>query len=301
MVVNIINKLLTFVCFSMVCCVQPYSETTQASQSPDSNNANNESSASKSQTNETGDNLSAAIDQDIAPDIAMILQNGVLRVGMCTIDQPPFHVKNADGSFSGFDVNFAQNLASALKVRLIIVEASDWDHTVESLYKGETDLIVSNLTSTPDRATKICFSIPYAKIRQCMLLNRVLLARAGGHGLLTLRQVLSQSTNRRLVIQEGTAYVTSVSTTFPDAEIQTTKFWEDIMKQILSKESIGTISDELEIKQQLRRVHTMELLSVILKDKFDRIVVGVPRNSTQLLHFVNTFIETNGVSCSVED
>jgi hypothetical protein len=88
---------------------------------------------------------------------------------------------------------------------------------------------------------------------------------------------------------------------FPDAEVKTTKSWADIMQGILAKKSIGTISDELEIKQQLGKIRTMELLPVILKGKFDQIVVGVSRKSPHLLHFVNTFISTNDVECKVED
>ncbi|MDR1907603.1 MAG: transporter substrate-binding domain-containing protein [Holosporales bacterium] len=236
-----------------------------------------------------------------APDIVNILARGTLRVGMCPVDQAPFHVKTADGKYEGFDVDLADGLAKALQVKLVIVEVPDWDQTITYLLDGKIDIILSNLTSTPERATKIFCSAPYAKIRQCMLLNRVLVARAGGKGCMSLREIFSKYENRKLLVQEGTSYVTSALSMFPNSEVSATPSWKKIIEGILSKEFMGTISDEIEIKQQLASVQTMELYPVILKDRYDLMVVGVSRCAPQLLHFVNNYIETNNVECKLDN
>jgi ABC-type amino acid transport substrate-binding protein len=238
---------------------------------------------------------------DAAPDIMEILHRAKLRVGICPIDQFPFHIKAEDGTLSGFDIDLARGIANALQVQLEIVEVPDWEQTITYLLERKIDLIISNLTATPERASKIFCSTPYAKIRQCMLLNRVLLARAASKDLRSLRQIFSEYENRSLLVQEGTSYVSFASTIFPKAHVIATPHWEDIMSRILSKEILGTVSDELEIKQQIQKVQAMELFPVVIKKKFDQIVVGVSRDSPQLLHFVNNYISTNNIECSIED
>lgn len=238
---------------------------------------------------------------DAAPEIQKIVNRGIIRIGMCTIDQPPFHVKGRNGEFVGFDIELAHDIAAALGVEIEIAEGADWDKLVELMLQDKIDLILSNLSLTETRASKILCSIPYAKIRQCILLNRVLLARASSRGLITLRQVFSDFDQRNFLIQEGTAYASSATNMFPKAQITTTQSWDEILEKLLSRQVVATISDEIEIKKRLRSVQAMELMPVILKGKYDLMVIGVSRNAPQLLHFINSYIECNNVECNVED
>lgn len=236
-----------------------------------------------------------------APEIQSIIKRGTLRVGMCTIDQPPFHVTGRNGEFVGFDIDLARKLAEALGVKLTFVKAPDWDSTIQLVVEGKADIMLSNMTLLPERATKVFCSRPYARIRQCILLNRILLTRAEGKGLTTLRQIFSEYDNRTLIIQKGAAYETSAATMFPKARIETTESWKEIMDKILSKEAFGTISDEIEIKTQMRSVQSMELTSVTIKDMFDLMVIGVSRDMPQLLHFINAFLEVENIECKLEN
>ncbi len=236
-----------------------------------------------------------------APEIMAILKRGILRVGMCTIDQPPFHVMGRNGEFVGFDIDLSRDIGEALGVQVQFVKAPDWASTVNLLLDEKIDLILSNLTLLPERTAKIYCSQPYAKIRQCVLLNRVLLTRAASKGLLTLRDVFTNGVNRNLIIQEGTAYETSAPSMFPKANISITSSWDEIMNKIRNRECLGTISDEIEIKKQMRSVQTMELLYVALKGMYDRMVIGVSHNAPHLLHYINNYLICNNVECNLEE
>lgn len=235
-----------------------------------------------------------------APEVLDLIKSGVLRVGMCTIDQPPFHVTGPDGTFTGFDIDLAYKLAEALGVKVVFVEAPDWDSTIQLVLDDKADIMLSNMTLLPERAAKLYCSKPYARIRQCMLLNRILLARAEGKGLTTLRQIFSQYDNRTLIIQKGAAYETSAGNMFPQAKVETTESWEEILQKILNREAFATISDEIEIKKQMRTVQSMELTAVTLKGMFDLMVIGVSRKLPQLLSFIDTFIEVEGIECNLD-
>jgi ABC-type amino acid transport substrate-binding protein len=237
--------------------------------------------------------------RDWPSDIQHILNRKILNVGMCAIDQPPFHEKDANGKFSGFDVDLAANLAKVLKVVVNIIEGNDWDSLTEMLINGQIDVAISNLSLTPERGMKILCSQHYARIRQCLLLNRVLIARACSQGHLTLRQVFNNFSENSLLIQSGTACVDWAKTLFPKAKISTTDSWDEIINRIKEKKVLGTISDELEIKKRIENVQSVELMPIIIKGRFDLIVIGVANTSPQLLHFINTFLESNNIQCTL--
>lgn len=236
----------------------------------------------------------------LGEDVKKILERGVLRVGMCSIDQPPFHIKR-DGQLDGFDVDLAHKLAEVLGVKMQIVEGADWDSLIDVMIDGGIDVIISNLSLTPERAARISHSKPYAQIRQCLLLNRVLLARAGSEGLVTLRQIFEKYSNNTLLIQEGTACIDWAASLFPQAKILTTGSWDEIMSKTQNKEVLGTISDEIEIKKRMKGGKTMEFMPVVIKGKYDFIVVGMQLAATTLKQVVNALIDCNDVRCEVED
>jgi ABC-type amino acid transport substrate-binding protein len=237
----------------------------------------------------------------VPDDIKVIVKRGILKVGMCAIDQPPFHVKTKDGEVKGFDIDMANDIAKIFGVKMQLVEAVDWDSVIEMLIDGKVDVMISNLSLTPERAAKIIYSKPYAKIRQCLLLNRVLVARAGSDGLLTLKQIFDQYSGNSLLIQEGTACVDWATSMFPKAKISTTESWDEIMNAILDKKVFGTISDEVEIKERTKQVQAMELMPVIIKGKYDLIVIGLPKASGQLLNVINAYLDGNNVQCNLEE
>jgi ABC-type amino acid transport substrate-binding protein len=234
-------------------------------------------------------------------EVKEIIDRGELYVSICPVDQPPFHVKNSKGEFEGFDIDLACDIAKTLGVKVKFIEGVDWDSAVEMVVQGKADMVISNLSLTPERSLKVLCSRPYAKIRLCLLLNSVLVARAKSEGFITLRQIFDNYSGNTLLIQEGTAFVDWTASTFPKAKVKTTDSWKEIIDKILTKQVFGTISDELEIRQRLKENQTMELMPVYLKGKYDRIIVGISNRQPQLLHFVNAYLESHDIQCNVEE
>jgi len=101
-----------------------------------------------------------------------IKKAGVLRVA--TFDSnPPFgSVDPKSLSIVGYDVDFAQAIAKSLGVKLQIT-ATNPANRIPLIESGKVDLIVADITITPERAKVIDFSIPY------FLTGQQLLAPAG--------------------------------------------------------------------------------------------------------------------------
>lgn len=97
-----------------------------------------------------------------------------LRVGV-TPDYPPIVMKE-DGILRGLEIDFAVRLADELGRKLDLVELR-WDREINSLLRGDIDLIMSGMTITDLRRVRIDFCEPYMKSGQLALVRRRDLAK----------------------------------------------------------------------------------------------------------------------------
>ncbi|HXW05591.1 MAG TPA: cation:dicarboxylase symporter family transporter [Vicinamibacterales bacterium] len=91
--------------------------------------------------------------------LQMVRTRGVLRVGYLPASLP-FAFRNASGELVGFDVELAHRLAAELQVRLELVplDRAGWP---EQLAAGASDLVMSGIAVTTDRASRMTFSTSY--------------------------------------------------------------------------------------------------------------------------------------------
>ncbi|WP_321948361.1 transporter substrate-binding domain-containing protein [Paraburkholderia sp. J10-1] len=88
-----------------------------------------------------------------------VKSNGVLRVGL-EGTYPPFDYRNATGELEGFDVDVAKALASRLGVKAQFIP-TEWSGILAGLQAGKFDVIVNQVTITPQRKQALDFSQPY--------------------------------------------------------------------------------------------------------------------------------------------
>ena len=82
-----------------------------------------------------------------------------LRVGM-ELSYPPFETIGPDGEPTGISVELAQGLAGRLG-RPLVIENISFPGLIPALKSGKIDIIISSMTSTPERAKAVAFSEPY--------------------------------------------------------------------------------------------------------------------------------------------
>lgn len=88
-----------------------------------------------------------------------VLKSGTLRVAVLP-DFPPWSVQKADGTFEGYEVDIAKQLADSLGVKLKLV-GTDGDSRLPLLKSNRVDVNVSAWTATNERAQTAGFTIPY--------------------------------------------------------------------------------------------------------------------------------------------
>ena len=95
-----------------------------------------------------------------ADQLADIKAAGVVKVATFDANPPFGSVDAKTHHIVGYDVDFAQALAKALGVKLELV-ATNPANRIPLLQSGKADLIVADITITPERAQVIDFSTPY--------------------------------------------------------------------------------------------------------------------------------------------
>lgn len=88
-----------------------------------------------------------------------VKQAGVLKIGL-EGTYPPFDSRNSQGELVGFDVDVAKAVAAKLGVKPEFIP-TEWSGIIAALQAGKFDVIVNQVTITPQRQQALDFSQPY--------------------------------------------------------------------------------------------------------------------------------------------
>lgn len=152
-----------------------------------------------------------------------VLASHTLRVGVFLAE--PYVMKNADGKWSGSEIDIANRLAKDMGISAEFKQYQQWDDLVPALQRGEIDIIVSGFSITPQRALQVYFSNPYAS--------------AG----------ISIATNVKLT--SGFSNLDNLNR--PDVAIGVVSgtISEQVARQLFSKASIKTFDEEAKVEDAL--------------------------------------------------
>lgn len=91
--------------------------------------------------------------------LAQVKSKGELRVGL-EGTYPPFSFQDQNGKLTGFEVEFAQELAQHLGVKADL-KPTKWDGMLAALDSERIDVVINQVTISPERKKKYDFSTPY--------------------------------------------------------------------------------------------------------------------------------------------
>lgn len=105
---------------------------------------------------------------------------------------PPMEFVNADGEYSGFDMELTKAIADDLGLGWEVVEPG-WDAITGGLAYDRCDVAAASITITDERAENVDFSDPYFEAKQSLLVKE----DSGING-------LADMADKRLAVQTGT-------------------------------------------------------------------------------------------------
>lgn len=160
-----------------------------------------------------------------------------LRVGTSG-DYPPFSIREADGSPSGFDIDVAEQLASSLGRRVDFVPFR-WPELSEKAKSGSFDFVASGVTIRPERVLLGRFTRPYA-ISEAVVLVRAEDAER-------FRNVADlEKAKARIAVNHG-GYLESVArATFREAEVVPVDDNRKLGDEVVEGRAAALVTDSIE-------------------------------------------------------
>jgi polar amino acid transport system substrate-binding protein len=232
----------------------------------------------------------AADEAHPAKDLTSIKAAGTLRIAITHFDIPPFHVRLANGSFIGKDIEFAGVLGEALKVKIVFVDTPQtFDGVVEEVAKGRADIGLSKLSQTYDRVAYVRFSEPYVTLHHALLYNRAAISKLANGD--PLEEALREFSGNIGVIGNS-AYVDFASASYPHAKVQQFGGWEATIAALKSGQVDVIYRDEFEIRSALIHDPAMhiEFGAAIINDRRSFLAMAICDSCVKLEEFINYFI-----------
>ena len=209
-----------------------------------------------------------------------IVERGEIRVGM-TGTQPPLNVKSKTGELIGFEVDLVGVLAASMGVKPKLV-VKPFAELLPALQSGEIDMIISGMTATIERNTKVAFVGPYIITGKSILTKSSTLARADEASDVNMETV-------RLAALDGSTSQEFVEDLMPKAKLTPTQDYASAVKMLL-EDNVDAVVADMEICQISMLRHPNAELAISEPLTIEPIGVALPPNDPLLLNLVENYL-----------
>ena len=103
--------------------------------------------------------------------IETIKERGVIKIGLSLFT--PWSMRDLNGDLVGFELDVGRKLAADMGVEVEFIPTA-WDGIIPALVSGKFDVIISGMSTTPQRNLTVNFSEPYAYSGMTILANKAL-------------------------------------------------------------------------------------------------------------------------------
>ncbi|NIE68454.1 transporter substrate-binding domain-containing protein [Burkholderia sp. Ax-1719] len=183
-----------------------------------------------------------------------VKQAGVLKIGL-EGTYPPFDSRNSSGELEGFDVDVAKAVAAKLGVKPEFIP-TEWSGIIAALQAGKFDVIVNQVTITPQRQQALDFSQPYT-YSAAQLIQRADDKRE----FTSLDQFKGE---QKIGVTLGTNY-DSMARAVPGINVQTYPGAPEKLRDLASKRIDATIDDRLMLPYMIKTSHLPLRPGAVLK------------------------------------
>ncbi|CAM2159830.1 MULTISPECIES: transporter substrate-binding domain-containing protein [Paraburkholderia] len=173
-----------------------------------------------------------------------VKQSGVLKVGL-EGTYPPFDSRNSAGQLEGFDVDVAKAVAAKLGVKPEFVP-TEWSGIIAALQAGKFDVIVNQVTITPQRQQAVDFSQPYT-YSAAQLIQRADDKRE-------FKALDEFKGDKKLGVTLGTNY-DQMARAVPGINVQTYPGAPEKLRDLAAKRIDATIDDRLMLPYMIKTSH----------------------------------------------
>ncbi|MGM0607912.1 MAG: cation:dicarboxylate symporter family transporter [Candidatus Muiribacteriota bacterium] len=234
-----------------------------------------------------------AVDFENLPGIDSIVNRGYIKAGICESETPPFFYKDENNEYTGIDIELLKEIASSLGVDYKLVVSDSFDEVILNVSNGNTDLAVSNLSITLDRAKKVLYTQPYIKLKMGLFINH----RFSDSFESNVKKVNFNVKDVEIGVLADSSYEFFARELFPDADIIPMDSWDKVIDNILNENIEAGFYDEVAIERTLRQNPSISinLKKVLIDEKNDPIAIAVSPENKFLNYWLEHFLNNRSI------
>ena len=214
--------------------------------------------------------------------IERIQDKGVLVLGTSGNMTPMTRAVNGGKDVVGFDVDVAQLMADSMKVQLV-KKVMPLDQLLDALEKGEVDIVISNMTITPERNLKAAFVGPYLTSGKCVVTKKPDLAN------LKDAKAVNSAANKIAVLQGSTSEVFAANL-MPDVERVAVISQKEAVRLVKEDQVAALLTDFPICASVIKSNPDAGFVSVFSKLTFEPIGIAVNANDTHMVNWTENFL-----------
>lgn len=212
-----------------------------------------------------------------------IKERGELRVGL-SADYAPMefeHTVNGKTEYAGVDIDLAKKIAKDNNLKLKIVNMS-FDSLLGALKTGKIDIIISGMTSTPERKKQVDFSDSYMMTKNIMLVKK---------DKVNEYKDIKDFNNKKVGAQKGTEQEKIAQTEIENASITSLSRLPDVILALKSGKVEGAVVEKPVAEAYLKQNPKLGISNVKFNEEEKDTVITVPKDSPKLLSQINKTIK----------
>jgi L-cystine transport system substrate-binding protein len=203
---------------------------------------------------------------------------GVIKIGT-EGTYAPFSFHDTSGKLVGFDVEIGEAIASKLGVKAEFVEGK-WDGLIAGIDAKRYDLVLNQVSITPERQVKYDFSVPYITAKAVVL-------------------VKNDSTIDSFAALKGKKAAQSLTSNFgklaqnAGAELVATEGFNQSVELVLSGRADATINDSISFFDFKKHKPDAPLKIAATQENADQAGVLLAKGQPELLAAINAALATS--------
>lgn len=212
-----------------------------------------------------------------------IKERGELRVGL-SADYAPMefeHTVNGKTEYAGVDIDLAKKIAKDNNLKLKIVNMS-FDSLLGALKTGKIDIIISGMTSTPERKKQVDFSDSYMMTKNIMLVKK---------DKVNEYKDIKDFNNKKVGAQKGTEQEKIAQTEIENASITSLSRLPDVILALKSGKVEGAVVEKPVAEAYLKQNPKLGISNVKFNEEEKDTVIAVAKDSPKLLSQINKTIK----------
>lgn len=205
----------------------------------------------------------------------------VLKVGMSG-NQPPMTMTNREGGLMGFDVDLATALAMAMNVKLEI-KPMPFGELLDALEKNQIDMVLSNMSITPERTERVSFVGPYMMSGMSILTRKPVLAEIKS----------TDDFNREsltLIALANSTHANFIKGAAPEAALIEFGSYDEGVAMLIDGKADAMVADMTQCILAVMRYPDAGLITLEKPLTVEPVGIAVSKNDPQFFNLVDNFL-----------